>query len=686
MAAVSLSGLNSGIDTSAIIQQLMAVEGNRLTLLQNQQTSKQQIQTNLSTLQTKLNAFQTAVKAIDNSQELRSYNATSSDSDLATATASYSAFEGNHTVEIHQLASAERIVHAGKAYAEDLVGAGKFIYSYNHKETTITTTATTTLQDLANLINNDPENPGVTASILKYDDGNGGVYHLVLGGNNSGADYDISINASNTNVLSADSAYTVKGAEATGSTKITELDQFSGTLGTTDKITISGTDKNGTAITSVDLTITHDTTIDRLLDAITSAYGGTATATLVDGKIRLTDNTDGTSSTSLSLAFNGTSQFTVPTFPSGENSFTQGGSVTANLAGFESGTFTQTQAAANAELKVDGYPLNTTDGNGATVEHWLERSSNTLDDIISGVTLDLHAPGTVQINLTRQTDALKVKLNAMVSAYNDVITYIKEQTAYDTTTKTAGVLMGNPAVADIQTQIRSPLMGQISGFTKGVDSFVTLGQIGLSVDSAGKLTLDETKLSDAIAKNYTAVLDLIGAVKAGSSDSNAIKFYSANDNTTAGTYNVEVTFANGVITSARMKSSSDSNWRSATVSGNSIIGNSQFDKNGRAINPENGLSLTAEYSGSGTLTATIRVKEGFAGNLASNLKDVLDSQSGVLKFNQDSITASIKQLQDRIDREQTRLTKTESNLKAKFARMEAILAQLQQQQQAINNM
>lgn len=682
MAGINLTGLNSGIDTSAIVQQLMAIEGRRLTLLQNQQTSKQQVQTNLSTLQTKLNAFQTAVKAIDNAQELRSYNATSSDSDLATATASYNAFEGNHTVEIHQLASAERIVHAGKAYAEDLVGAGKFIYSYNHKETTITTTAATTLQDLANLINNDPENPGVTASILKYDDGSGGVYHLVLSGNNSGADYDISINASNTNVLSADSAYTVKGAEATGSTKITELDQFSGTLGITDKITISGTDKNGAAITPVDLTITHDTTIDRLLDAITSAYGGTATATVVDGKIRLTDNTDGTSSTSLSLAFTGNAALTLPAFAVS----TQGGSVTANLAGFESGTFTQTQAAANAELKVDGYPQNTTDGNGATVEHWLERSSNTLDDIIPGVTLDLHAPGTVQVNLTRQTDALKVKLNAMVNAYNAVITYIKEQTAYDTTTKTAGVLMGNAAVTDIQTQIRSPLMGQISGFTKGVDSFVTLGQIGLSVDRDGQLILDETKLSDAIAKNYTAVLDLIGAVKAGSSDSNAIKFYGANDHTAAGTYNVEVTFANGVITAARMKSSSDANWRSATVSGNSIIGNSQFDKDGRAINPENGLSLTAEYTGSGTLTATIRVKEGFAGNLESNLKEVLDSRSGVLKLNQKSITDSIKQLQDRIDREQTRLTNAETRLKARFSRMEAILAQLQQQQAAISRM
>ncbi|MDO8303319.1 MAG: flagellar filament capping protein FliD, partial [Sedimentisphaerales bacterium] len=475
MAGINLTGLNSGIDTSAIVQQLIAIEGRRLTLLQNNQTVQQQKQSALGALESKINAFKTAVKDLNDAQKLRGYNVTSSDSDMVTAEASYNAFEGNHTVEVNQLASAERIVHAGKAYAEDIIGAGKFIYSYNHKETVITTTATTTLEEMANLINNDPANPGVTASILKYDDGSGGVYHLVLSGNNSGADYDITINASNTNVLSADAAYTVDGTEATGSTKIKDLDQFSGTLGTTDKITISGADKSGAAITPLDVTITANTTIDRVLSAIEDAYGGNITATLEDGKIRLTDTTDGASLTSLSLTFTadpaGTAQLTMPTFTVS----TEGGSVTADLAGFGTGTFAQTQAAKDSQVRVDGYPA----------ADWISRSSNTLDDIISGVTLDLHAPGTVQVNLTRKTDAFKDKLNKLVTAYNSVVSYIQEQTAYDTATKTAGILMGDATVTDIRERLRSPLMSQASGFIKGVDSFVMPGHIGLEVDSDG---------------------------------------------------------------------------------------------------------------------------------------------------------------------------------------------------------
>jgi flagellar capping protein FliD len=294
--------------------------------------------------------------------------------------------------------------------------------------------------------------------------------------------------------------------------------------------------------------------------------------------------------------------------------------------------------------------------------------------------------GTVQVNITRQTDSFKNKLDTLVKAYNEVIAYVKTQTAYDAATKTAGILMGDASVKDVQERLRSPLMSQVSGFTKGVDSFVMPGHIGLEVDSKGLLKLDTTKLSDAIAKDYTAVLDLIGAVKAGSSDSNAIKFYGANNNTVAGTYNVEVTFDNGAITAARIKLSSESIWRNATVEGNAITGNSEFDDSGRPLYPENGFSLTAEYGGTGTLAATVRVKEGFAGKLEDSINEILKTNTGTLQIDKKGMTDSLKRLQDRIDREQTRLAKAETFLKAKFSRMEAILAQLQQQQAAISNM
>ena len=134
------------------------------------------------------------------------FSISSSDTDKLTADATNEAFEGNHNVVVNQLATSERWVHStGKEYAEDYVGAGTFIYSYNNTETTITTTATTTLSDMVGLINNDANNPGVTASLLYYNN----AYHLVMNGNDAGSDYRISVNASNTEVWKADIAFTV---------------------------------------------------------------------------------------------------------------------------------------------------------------------------------------------------------------------------------------------------------------------------------------------------------------------------------------------------------------------------------------------------------------------------------------------------------------------------------------------
>ena len=71
---------------------------------------------------------------------------------------------------------------------------GKFTYSYNGVSRTIHTSSDTSLTDLANSINKDSENPGVHASILKYND----QYHLVLTGKKTGAKYKVQIDDANT--------------------------------------------------------------------------------------------------------------------------------------------------------------------------------------------------------------------------------------------------------------------------------------------------------------------------------------------------------------------------------------------------------------------------------------------------------------------------------------------------------
>jgi len=788
MSTLRLPGLLTGIDTGNLIAQLMAAERRTLNVYEERKSTWDEKKEALSTLESKLSNLRSSVRALSDANELRAFSSTSSDTDKVTAEASYNTFEGNHTVVVNQLASAERWVHtAGIEYAEDYVGAGTFIYSYNHQETSMTTTATTTLEDLVGLINNEANNPGVTASLLYYNS----AYHLVLNGNEAGTDYEISINASSTEVWQADSALTVSSDNATLSTKITELDQFTGSLGTGDKIRITGKDHNGVNITYganeyLDLTITENTKLTHLISEINDYFDGIAKAVFENGEIILTDNTSGASGLEIGLSFTqgsgSTADLGLPTMAVE----TEGGSITADLTGFAEADFTESQSAQDSEIRVDGYPpqaggiaevqtlsktgkanggtftltydgqttgaiafdattemikdalellpnvspddigvsgkklkddgdmtftfrnnagdvsmisidtTNLTGGSdwtfseftkGDSTNWWIKRSSNTIDDVIYGVTLHLHdttdAAGE-EITLTRDIQAIKDKLTSMVDAYNLAAVYIQEKTGFNNILKTSGVLMGDYVVSTIRSLIRTPLISQTSGFIEDIDNFLMPGQIGLELDRDGLLNLDTNVFDEAIAEDYMGVLDLIGADKTGSSNSNTIEFYNASSNyTTAGNYDVEVVVSSGAITSARMKLSTESTWRDATYSGNIVTGDSTFDNNGDPVYPENALQLSIDLSQDNTFTATVRVKQGFAGTIEDVLDNMLKVTTGSVQIDQEHVDDQIKEIQKKIELEEYRLTIREERLIARFARLERTLALIQSQMAAL---
>jgi flagellar hook-associated protein 2 len=676
MSTLRLPGLLTGIDTNILIAQLMAVERRTLNVYEERKSLWEERQDALSTLETKLSTLRSSVRALSDADELRAFSIASSDSDILTAEASYNAFEGNHTVVINQLATAERWVHTnGLEYSEDRVGAGTFIYSYNHQETIITTTATTTLEDLVGLINNDANNPGVTAGLLYYND----AYHLVLNGNDAGTDYEISINASSTEVWQADSAFAVDGGNATLSALITDLDQFGeNPLEGGEVIEITGTDHSGSPIAQVDLSITSDTKLYHLIAEINDAFDGIAKATLENGQIILTDSTSGTSSLSINLNYNPNGSSATLTLPAMAFS-TEGGSTTASglNSNFEPADFTETQSAQDSQIRVDGYPAG----------DWIERSSNTIDDVIHGVTLHLHdttdASGE-QITLTRDIDSVIEKLLSMIDAYNFATQYIKEKTGYNDVLATAGILMADYVVSTIRSQLVTPLIAQTSGFIEDVDTFLMPGQIGLELDRDGVLSLNGNVFDEAIAEDYMGVLAVIGADKTGSSDSNTIEFYGASsDYTTAGSYDVEVVVSGGAITSAKIKLSTESTYRDAAYSGNVVTGDSSFDDNGDPVYPENSLQLSVDLGQNDTFTATVSVKQGFAGTIEDALDRMLKVTTGSIQIDQEHVDDQIELLQDRSEDEEDRLTRSEARLVARFAHLEKTLALIQQQMGAL---
>ncbi len=703
MANISLSGLSTGIDTSSIIQQLMKVESQRLTKYQSKLSKFQEKQTAITDLQSKLSAFKSTIYNISDTSKMKAFNTTTSDSDVVTAEATSSASEGNHSIKIKQLATSERWVHSGFRYATSYVGEGNFIYSYNNSERVIQTTDTTTLQDLVKLINNDPENPGVTASLLKYDNGDGKEWHMVLSGNSSGEDYQITVNSSNTEVHTAQTTLKKGGNNADISTLLKNLDGFSGTIesGTTaDKIRVSGKRHDGTAV-NYTFNVTQYTTIEDLVREMETAFGNTVDVTYKDGQLKVTDKSSGTSQLQVSLAFEAgtgsSASLTLPTL----SQATQGGSKTANIASLAAETFTETQSAKNALIKVDDYPPDVVDvETGELIEEkWISRSSNTIDNVIAGVTLKLHdttrsdsSTGytTVEVNLTRNTEELKKKITSMVTKYNELATYFKEKTTYNTETKTSGILSSDYSLSSILALVKNPLRSVATGFGSS-DSFTRPEDIGLKVDADGTLELDTEVFDKAIVEDYMGVLSLFGAQKTGLStgvDAAYVSFYASSKYTSAGSYDVKVEVdASGNITSAMIKLTTES-WakaRAMKVSGKNISGSSELDGSKNPLYPEFDLNLTVDTSKTGTLNATVQIKQGFAGAMYETVDTSLKT-GGRVPLALNSIKSQITSQEDRITKEQDRLETYETRLKQKYARLEKMLNQIQQQFSGINSM
>jgi flagellar hook-associated protein 2 len=236
MADLWLPGLATGIDTKSIVAQLMVIEAQRLARYQVKKAGYEEQETAFTALRSKISATKTAVSALSDADDLQIFATTSSDTDILTVSSSSDANPGSHSIEIDQLATGETWIQDTStfSYETDYVGGGSFIYSYNHIERVITAVAgettledfvglitvadETTLEDFVGLINNDVENPGVTANLLYQ----GGKYHLMLSGEQTGEDYQISVNASTTEVWasSTEGGSFTKDGEVAGLTTI----------------------------------------------------------------------------------------------------------------------------------------------------------------------------------------------------------------------------------------------------------------------------------------------------------------------------------------------------------------------------------------------------------------------------------------------------------------------------------
>ncbi|MGR3318746.1 MAG: flagellar filament capping protein FliD [Candidatus Anammoxibacter sp.] len=173
----------------------------------------------------------------------------------------------------------------------------------------------------------------------------------------------------------------------------------------------------------------------------------------------------------------------------------------------------------------------------------ITKSSNTITDLIEGVTLTLLKVDTSEVTLSVSTDTSGAKGNIedFVASYNILAAFIEEQSSFDPDVDGKK----NPLLGDFTLQaVRRRLSDIISGTIPGVpnDSFNSLSSIGITSDfKTGKLSIDDSKLSSALKKDPDAVAKLF--VSLATPTNSTIKFESMTTKTLPGTYGVLITVA-----------------------------------------------------------------------------------------------------------------------------------------------
>jgi flagellar hook-associated protein 2 len=410
---------------------------------------------------------------------------------------------------------------------------------------------------------------------------------------------------------------------------------------------------------AVSITVPDGTTLEELAGLInTSGANPGVTATVLDmGEAYTTDR--------YRLMLTGNDTGAAYTIGIDDGLTTLNGS--GGTENFTSGGFENPppQQAQNAQVRLDGYPPS----------GWIERAENTVSDLIPGVSLSLLAASAnpVQVTVRNDTAAIQEKITDLVDKYNEVTAFIREQSAYDAATGEAGVLFGNYGLQMVKSQLAAIAIGNAPGFADPQDPYLNLAQIGITTDADetsatfGQLRVDETALSAALRTDPQGVADLMADYFAGVSDdpTGNISYYSALPGITQpGTYIVEATVVGGVLTGGTI------NGHPATVAGDTLTGASGY--------PEYGLAVRVNLT-DGTHTGTVRLKLGMNGQFSEKLEDLLSLTSGPVNILIDNYQDIVENIDEKIAFEQRRVEAYRQRLIQQFTRLEAVLAQLNDQ-------
>ena len=706
----SFGGLASGLDTNAIVSQLMSIEKRPLVKMQNQQATLQNRKTLLSEISTKLSSLRSATSTLMLSTATQVRTATSTNTAVATATAGANTSVQSFTIKTTQLATRSSLTSGGVIGAalsdataiSDIPGgnltsgSGTITIGVRNTTTGVVTSKTLTInatdtvggvrQAIQDALNNDliSGGGGVSSSISdgKFSFVAPSTYNVIFGSPNDSSNI-----------------FTITNL-ATAGTSTTAL--------STSTLAKAGVSSDATGFTITDGTNTSTISINSssTMDDVVSSINGQLGAATASGGLNLTGVTASFANGKFTISgHSGTLRIGNLTGSTSAETIANRGLVTAlNLPT----TATATPLSSSATISINEQTI--TSDAGVTEFS----SSATLDSGSTGGLGLTSTTGEIRVNGTLITyDTSTDTLTSLISTINSSGANVLA--SYDSLT--GKITMQNKStgasVVTVDDNSGNDNAGLISALKldSGSSAVTTLGQNAIYSINGGA---SKSSTSNTITNAITGA----SITLAGTLDTTATVTI-AQDSTTAIT-NVKafVTAYNGAMAWVIENTKVDAATKTRGVfAGDSAITAMQ-SKLRSAINsaassisttyktlPSIGLSSGAVGSTVGTTNTLVLDESKFAAALAADstavsslfgsstgpldtLKTYLvaaTSFSGLIYSSQTSADTQLRDLDKRISTMQQRLDDKQVSLQKKYADLEAAMSKLQAQSSSLSS-
>lgn len=489
MALTISTGIFTGIDTKSVVSQLMAIERQPIAVLTKKRTDWQAKISAYGTLKSNLSKLRTAVQDLRSSSlESMSANTTSS---AYSATATKEAAAGTYDIKVNNLATAQVInsttFASDTAEVADLSGVTTQklkiqVGSGTAAEISIDS-SNNTLKGVRDAIN--AADVGVSASLVNagftVDDNN----KTIVFNDGSVRTATLTAGTYTGEALAAEVKRALEAANGGTDTYSVGYDS------TSNKFTVTNDAANANSIQM--LWEDAGTTAESLLGFTAAAHAAQAAGESSTGdeavggyrlvlsagstgatnriKISVDEDNDGTyGATAAEKDTTGLSRLAF------DPSYTSVGAVDGGVA-----NMSQTTAAVSASLVMNGVSVS--------------RASNTIGDLIDGVTLTLKtdsAGKTESLTVARDTDAIVNKVNAFVSAYNT--TSGLAQSLGGVTEKGGSLLSSDSMVLGIRDGLRQAITARYGNLSPAL--------LGLSHSKTGVLSLDSAMFKARLSSDY----------------------------------------------------------------------------------------------------------------------------------------------------------------------------------------